>query len=246
MSDDATEDWRTQAKTLPLFAPLLAPPEAADGCFVLGRLAQSLDGRIAASNGESRWISGEDDVLHTHRLRALSDAIVVGGGTVATDNPQLTTRNVAGPSPVRVILDTECRLPPDRRVFRDGPETILACADDLGEAAKPAGCTILKLPRGRQGLDPHALLAALRARGLRRIFVEGGGITVSRFLAAGALDRLHLTIAPLLLGSGIPGFTLPVAARPDDGLRVAWTVYPLGRDLLFDIPLRRARPGICQ
>jgi riboflavin-specific deaminase-like protein len=188
----------------------------------------------------------------------LSDAIVVGAGTVAADDPQLTTRNVTGPSPVRVILDTNRRLPPDCRVFREGPETILACAEDSAGVAKPDRCTLLKLPRAAQGkadraangappgLDPHALLAALCARGLRRVFVEGGGITVSRFLAAGALDRLHLTVAPLLLGSGIPAFTLPVAARPDDGLRITWTVHPLGRDLLFDIPLRRARPGICR
>ena len=85
-----------------------------------------------------------------------------------------------------------------------------------------------------------------RARGLRRIFVEGGGITVSRFLAAGALDRLHVTIAPLLLGSGIPAFTLPEAAAPADGLRFDWSVHGSVDDVLLDIPLHRARPGVCR
>jgi riboflavin biosynthesis pyrimidine reductase len=76
--------------------------------------------------------------------------------------------------------------------------------------------------------------------------VEGGGVTVSRFLAAGALDRLHVVVAPLLLGSGIPGFSLPCPARPEDGLRLAWTLHRLGEDLLFDIPLDRAQPPACR
>ena len=75
------------------------------------------------------------------------------------------------------------------------------------------------------------------------MFVEGGGITVSRFLAAGALDRLHVTIAPLLLGSGIPAFTFPEAANLAEGLRFDWSVHRIGEDLLVDIPLARMRPG---
>ena len=88
------------------------------------------------------------------------------------------------------------------------------------------------------------MLAALAERGLRRVFVEGGGITVSRFLAAGALDRLHVTIAPLLIGSGIPAFTLPQTTTLTDVLRFDWSVHRIGADLLVDIPLGRARPGI--
>ena len=78
----------------------------------------------------------------------------------------------------------------------------------------------------------------MRARGLRRLFVEGGGLTVSRFLAAGVLDRLHVTVAPLLLGGGIPAFTLPGVARPEDGVRLDWTMHRLGPDVLFDIGLQ--------
>ncbi|WP_131829698.1 RibD family protein, partial [Teichococcus deserti] len=96
-----------------LFAPVLAPPAARDGCLVLGRLAQTLDGRIATASGSSQWIGGEGDLLHTHRLRALCDAVVVGAGTVKHDNPRLTTRNCPGPSPTRVVLDTDRRLGTD-------------------------------------------------------------------------------------------------------------------------------------
>ena len=102
---------------------------------------------------------------------------------------------------------------------------------------------VLRVPRAREGLDIPAVLAALAERGLRRILVEGGGITVSRFLAAGALDRLHVTVAPLLIGSGIPAFTLPEAATLSEGLRLQWSVHRIGADLLLDIPLGRTRPG---
>jgi riboflavin-specific deaminase-like protein len=231
-----------------LFGPLLAPPRAADGCVVVGRLAQTLDGRIATASGSSQWIGGEGDILHTHRLRALCDAVVVGAGTVRHDDPRLTTRACVGPDPVRVVLDTDRRLSDGYRIFREGPPTLLLAAEDVPGGDRLGLAEVVRLPRdpAHGGLRVPAILAALGARGLRRIFVEGGGVTVSRFLAAGCLDRLHVTVAPVLLGSGIPAFTLPEAARIADGLRFAWTVHALPPDVLFDIALDRVRPGVCR
>ena len=226
-----------------LYGPLLDPPIPDRGCYVLGRIAQSLDGRIAMASGASHWISGQEDIVHTHRLRALFDAVVVGAGTVRADDPQLTTREVEGPSPVRVVLDTDRKLDARYRVFRELPQTLLLCASDAPGEPCVGIAPVLRLPRAREGLDIGAVLAALAARGLRRVFVEGGGITVSRFLAAGALDRLHVTIAPLLIGSGIPAFTLPEAATLTDSLRFDWSVHRVGADLLVDIPLTRAQPS---
>jgi riboflavin biosynthesis pyrimidine reductase len=139
---------------------------------------------------------------------------------------------------VRVVIDAARRLGPNHRVFRGGPATLLLCAEDA-PATDAGGAEVLRLPRGGHGLDAARIIAALAARGLRRIYVEGGGITVSRFLAARCLDRLHVTIAPLLLGSGIPAFSLPGVACPQDGMRLDWTVHRLGEDILFDIPLER-------
>jgi diaminohydroxyphosphoribosylaminopyrimidine deaminase/5-amino-6-(5-phosphoribosylamino)uracil reductase len=223
----------------PLFAPLCAPVPAGSS-FVLGRVAQSLDGYIATREGESVWISGPEDLRHTHRLRALSDAVMVGARTVRADNPMLTTRLVEGPSPVRVILDPDCRLDDRYRVFHDGPETLLLCGPDAERTGRVGTAVVVPVPCGPSGLDIEAILALLRARGLRRIFVEGGGVTVSRFLAAGALDRLHVTVAPLVMGGGVPAFPLPPIGRLEDGRRFAWTAHRIGADILFDIPLARA------
>jgi diaminohydroxyphosphoribosylaminopyrimidine deaminase / 5-amino-6-(5-phosphoribosylamino)uracil reductase len=229
----------------PLYGPLLA--RDATGCpgerLVLGRIAQSLDGRIATASGASRWISGPDDIVHTHRLRALFDAVVVGAGTVRADDPRLTTRAVEGASPVRVVLDPQRRLDARFQVFREGPETLLLCAQDAPGPDRLGHATVVRLPLAGEVFCVDAVLATLAARGLHRVFVEGGGITVSRFLAAGALDRLHVTIAPLLLGAGVPAFCLPPAVSLDAALRFDWTVHRVGKDLLLDIPLRR-RGGV--
>ncbi len=216
----------------PLYGPL-----AAAAHFTLGRIAQSLDGRIATASGHSFWIGGPDDILHTHRLRALADAVVVGAATVRVDDPLLTTRHCPGPSPVRVVLDPALRLAADRRLFGEGPRTLILAAEDAPPGERIGAAEILRLPCGREGMAPATVIAALRARGLARLFVEGGGVTVSRFLTAGVLDRLHVTLAALLLGAGVPAFTLPGVAVPGDGRRLAWRVHPLGADLLFDIPL---------
>lgn len=234
------EGWRLVLARAPaaaaassLYGPLLGA-----GRLVLGRLAQSLDGRIATHSGASFWISGEADILHTHRLRALSDVVLVGAGTVRGDDPQLTTRHCPGPSPARAVVDAGRRLSDAYRVFQGGPPSWLICAEDAAGPARHGAARVLKVARGADGgLDPAAILAALASVGLRRVFVEGGGRTVSRFLAAGCLDRLHLTLAPLLLGAGVPGFTLKGVAQPADALRVEYALHRLGGDLLLDIPL---------
>src|SRR2546421_735461 len=105
----------------------------------VGHLGESLDGFIATHAGESRWVTGEQNMLHMHRLRALCDAVVVGAGTIAADDPQLTTRLVAGPNPLRVILDPGRRLGRHHPVFTDdAAETLYICAQSLTRADQPS------------------------------------------------------------------------------------------------------------
>ncbi len=230
-------DDRASGKLPALYETLLR--RRAEGApFVVARAAQSLDGFIATGTGASRWISGPDDILHTHRLRALCDAVVVGAGTVRADDPLLTTRACPGPSPVRVVIDSRRVLPPEHRVFAAGPPTLLLTTTTAAPSHGAAEAIVLPSDAGFH-IEPAAIVAALAARGLRRLLIEGGGRTVSRFLLAGALDRLHVTIAPLLLGHGIPAFAVPACAEPSQGLRLDWTAYALGRDVLLDIPFTR-------
>src|SRR6185437_13849343 len=177
------------------------------------------------------------------------DAVVVGAGTVSADNPRLTTRLVAGSNPVRVILDPGCRLRAALSVFND-PEaqTLRVCAAGkraperrLGPAESP-----LEVPADGADLDLNELLVQLRARGYWRVLIEGGGVTVSSFLKAGLVDRLHLAIAPVLIGDGRPAVRLPPHLRLRDCLRMRHRIYRSGNDILYDCDLRSpadASPG---
>jgi riboflavin-specific deaminase-like protein len=219
--------------------------------IVIGHVGQSLDGFIAMRSGESQWITGEQNILHMHRLRALCDAVIVGAGTVAADDPQLTTRLVPGRSPLRVVIDPARRLAAGHRVFTDSAvETLYVCARSLTTAGEShfGHAAILGIDGGADGssgIDPADLLGRLRARGCRRVFVEGGGATVSMFFEANLLDRLHITIAAVLLGDGRPAirFTPPVALG--DCPRPEYRVFRMGGDVLFDCDLRASTlPGL--
>jgi diaminohydroxyphosphoribosylaminopyrimidine deaminase/5-amino-6-(5-phosphoribosylamino)uracil reductase len=220
-------------RLIELYAPLCRDcPER----FVVAHLGQSLDGRIATVDGSSRWVTGPEDVAHNHRMRALFDAVVVGAGTIRYDDPQLTVRLVPGRNPTRVVLDPRRRLNSHYRIFTDAAaRTLVLCADELvngHECLGQAEVIGVGVQDGR--LRPEAVLDVLAGRGLRRVFVEGGGITVSRFLAAGCLHRLQITIAPLLIGSGRPSISLPEIGRLSDGLRPSVRKFDLGRDVLFE------------
>lgn len=212
-------------------------PLAACGAWVLGHLGQSLDGRIACASGHSHALNDAPNLDHLHRLRALSDAIVVGAGTALADDPRLTTRRCVGASPVRVVLAGRRPLDPGLNLFIDGAAPTLVMRTD--EAAEgPPGVECRTVAAGPDGApSPAAVVAALAGRGLRRIFVEGGGLTVSAFLAAGALDRLQVCVAPLLIGSGVPALTLPPVASLDDAVRLHGRWIAMGRDMLLDVPL---------
>jgi riboflavin-specific deaminase-like protein len=228
---------------LDLYLPVLpAHPQAA---ISVAHLGQSLDGYIATPGGESRFVTGPGNILHLHRMRALSDAVLAGAETVALDDPRLTTRLVAGDNPVRVVLDPRRRLGVDRQVFRDGAApTLLVCAQGRqGPPARHGQAEVMAVPATRGRLDLAALVAGLHARGLRRLFVEGGGVSVSAFLAAGLLDRLQVTVAPLLIGEGRRGLSLPAPASLGECLRPPCRVFRMGEDVLFDCEPMRPGPA---
>ena len=229
----------------PVFAERRQPEEApfagleagtAGEPYVVAQLGQSLDGRIATPTGESKYINGPAALDHLHGLRARVDVVLVGIGTVVADDPLLTVRRVPGQNPARAILDPNGRLPAGARCLdADGARrVVLTRAPTL----LPAGVETLAL----EDAGPHCprrIRAALGRLGFRRILVEGGARTISAFIDAGCVDRLHLLVAPIILGSGRAGLDLAPITALTGALRPTVRAYPLpGGDVLFDCDLR--------
>ncbi|MFJ8002392.1 bifunctional diaminohydroxyphosphoribosylaminopyrimidine deaminase/5-amino-6-(5-phosphoribosylamino)uracil reductase RibD [Streptomyces sp. NPDC096310] len=173
--------------------------------YVLWKYAATLDGRIAAADATSRWITSAEARADVHRLRAEADAVVVGSGTARADDPHLAVRGVEGAvQPLRVVMDTEATaVRPGARVLDDGAPTLIAVAEDADARRLPAA-DVVRLPRaaGGRGLSVPALLAALHERGVRSVLLEGGPALAGSFVAAGAVDKVVGYLAPVLLGAG--------------------------------------------
>lgn len=201
--------------------------------FVTLKGATSLDGRIAARDGSATWITGEPARRFAHRLRLRHDAVLVGAATVRRDDPRLDVRLPGVDAPrLRVVLSTTGALDPGSRVFRgEGPRTVVYVAS--GGDAIDSVADVVRVPAGSAGVDLHAVLADLAARGIVSVLVEGGGKVHASFLAGGLADRIAVFTAPSLLGAA--GATslvdLPAVSTPDAGYGLDSVVrLPLGRD----------------
>ncbi|MEU2433570.1 bifunctional diaminohydroxyphosphoribosylaminopyrimidine deaminase/5-amino-6-(5-phosphoribosylamino)uracil reductase RibD [Streptomyces sp. NPDC007861] len=171
--------------------------------YVLWKYAATLDGRIAAADGTSRWISSPESRADVHRLRAEADAVVVGSGTARADDPHLAVRGIDGAvQPLRVVVDTDATaVKPGARVLDDAAPTLIAVAEDA-EVAETGLPDVVRLPRDGRGLSVPALLDALFERGVRSVLLEGGPTLAGSFVAAGAVDTVVGYLAPVLLGDG--------------------------------------------
>jgi riboflavin-specific deaminase-like protein len=218
----------------------------ADRPRVTLHFAQSLDGRIATRTGSARWISGPEATRFAHELRAAAGAVVVGSGTALADDPQLTVRLCEGPQPIRVVLDGRGRLPATARLFTDAAAPTVHAT--RAPARPPAGSHVeaWALPAGAegQGIDLHALLARLADRGVESVLVEGGRLVLTAFLRARLVDRLVITLAPMILGAGVDAVGDLGVDRIADARRfVMERLFRLGDDVMIDLVPRRDTPG---
>ena len=207
--------------------------------YVVLKYAQTLDGRIATSTGDSKWISGESERRASHALRAASDAVLVGIGTVIADDPQLTVRLVPGASPLRIVLDTTLRVPADAQILADVAPTLVITSERSSAERRD------ELRRRGVGLqvvdaDPPwgvglaAALALLREAGIRSLLVEGGAAVITSFLRQRLADRVVVAIAPTILGAGTEAVGDLSAARVSDGLHLARrSVHLVGDDVVL-------------
>jgi riboflavin-specific deaminase-like protein len=210
--------------------------------------AQSIDGRIATATGDSRWISGPGTLKLAQRLRKTHEAVLVGIGTVLRDDPELTCRLRGCPSPVRVILDSRLRLPPESTVVRTAdsvPTVVLTTSGASAEARRKLelwGVRVAVLPADDAGrIDVAEVVKYLAAEGFRSLFVEGGGQVITSFLRARLVDRLVVVTAPLVIGAGTEAVGdlgvrgLSEALRPERA-----RVRRIGADLVWELSFHGA------
>ena len=204
----------------------------------MAQLGQSLDGRVATLTGDSKYINRAAALDHLHRIRAHVDAVVVGIGTAIADDPLLTVRRVEGRSPARVVIDLKGRLPLTAKCLKE--DGVRRYVIRQTEQPVPFGVETIIIEGRGEKLRPRAIVEALGRMGLRRILVEGGARTISGFIDDRAIDRLHVMVAPLLLGSGKPALDLRPIGALSEALRPSARTYVLpDGDVLFDCDMRR-------
>lgn len=199
--------------------------------------AVSLDGGMALESGESRWITGPDARAAAHRLRSEHDAVLVGAGTVAADDPELTVRHTCGDSPMRIVLDSRLSIPPGAKIF--APGTTVFTSEEAGRerrtAAAAAGMDVVTVPSGSFGLSLSHALSVLAARGVNSLLVEGGPSVIASFLREGLVDGVALFLSPRILGKNRPFSGPLVFASMDETVRITGaSVKQVGNDFLLE------------
>jgi len=210
--------------------------------FVTAKIAVSLDGRAAAADGSSQWITGPTARRDSHRMRAGADAVLVGIGTVLRDDPQLTVRlrGYRGRRPLRVVLDSSCRTPLDAAVLGDEAPTLIVTTEkatqDAEDALRARGAEVMRVPARDGRVDLAAVLEALGRREVTNLMIEGGPTVLGDTVERGFADRYVFYVAPKLLGSGGPSaVSALVAPTISDAreLRVE-SVRHMGADLKIE------------
>lgn len=174
--------------------------------FVTVAFAMSRDGCLARTRGKATLISGPESQRVTHQLRAAHDALLVGVGTVLSDDPALTTRLVEGPSPLRVVLDSRLRVPVTAKLLRSTARPALLVTSEpasssKGRALRHAGAKLLHVPAAADGVSIPALLSLLAENGVRSLMLEGGAEVLESFFRARAVDYVALTVSPRRLSN---------------------------------------------
>ena len=199
--------------------------------FVIMKVAMTLDGKIATAEGQSKWITGQKARRLVHRLRSDVDAVLTAIGTVKADDPLLTARIKGGRNPLRVVIDPDFQTPPDAKILRTPPETIIVTREE--NASLPHVRTILF--KGK--LDMSRLMRRLASMGVMSLMLEGGSSLNAHALEDGIVDKVMFFIAPKIIG-GRDSYPA-VGGRPSRGLEEAWRLRDLkvrrvGEDILVE------------
>ena len=213
--------------------------------LVTVKFAQTLDGRIATSTGNSQWISSPASQRMAHKLRTLNDAIMVGVGTILNDNPQLTVRLVRGRNPTRIILDSKLRIPLEAKVLthQESAPTIIVTTSSADverlAALRQMGIEVLVAREDERGeVDLGHLLEMLGQWGISSVLVEGGAETITSLLRLNLVDRLVIIVAPKIMGKGIEAVGELNITDVSQTLKLSFgRTYRMGEDLVIEARL---------
>lgn len=200
-----------------------------NSAYTIAHFAQTLDGRIATQNGDSKWIGNEENLIHAHRMRALCDGVLIGSGTLKSDNPQLNVRHVEGNNPARIIVGNS---PFDYKSVNNSPGRVIIIHSE-GERTQP-DLEELIVDEHDGFMNCHTMLRKLHETGIHSIYIEGGSFTSSAFLNQGALDIIQLHIAPIIVGTGIPTFSLSPVSKLGEAISFEeFEFFNIGKEVMF-------------
>jgi diaminohydroxyphosphoribosylaminopyrimidine deaminase / 5-amino-6-(5-phosphoribosylamino)uracil reductase len=209
--------------------------------FVLLKMAMSLDGRIAAPQPNSGWISSKESRELSHRWRNECDAVMVGAGTVLLDDPRLNCRLAGGRDPVRIVVDAALRTPPQAQVYRlrsSAPAVLVTVAENFKRAQERYArlkVEVMAVRAAPGGVDVGVLMRELAVRGWSKVLLEGGAHLAASMLGAGMVDRVAFFIAPRIFGTGTPAIEGLTLSRVRDAIEVAnLSARPVGSDWLLE------------
>ncbi len=220
-------------KVIQLYLPIiLSYPFARQkqSCITFAHFAQTIDGKIATVNNQSKWIGNEENLIHAHRMRALCDGILIGSGTFLADDPALNVRHVKGPDPVRIIIGSSSNEFV-QALFRRKDELLVISTDEINI---PSQMSNLTLTNHQEGIFCKEINKALYRQGIYNLYIEGGATTTSKFLEDRALDYLQVHIFPIIFGSGKDAFRLPNIHAVEEAVGfLNYQCYQIGRAPMF-------------
>ena len=217
-------------KSLEEILQILIPILLNNKNFFIGQIGQSLDGKIALNNGKSHYINDKLSIFYLHCLRSISQAVVVGVNTIIKDNPQLTTRMIKGPNPVRVIIDPSLELNNNYKIFKDGLSNIIFTHSPIQKKFK--NTTIYKLQKKDFTLQIYKKLQLLN---FSSVLIEGGATTLSKFIDNKLIDIMQFIISPMIIGSGINSLNLKPISNLDNALRPKNKIYRFGKEIIVSL-----------
>jgi len=196
----------------------------------VAHFAQTLDGKIATNNGDSKWIGNRENLIHAHRMRALCDGILIGNKTLKADQPKLTVRHVNGQDPQRIVLGTSHTDFSSLTNSGSGKVIVIGSLHHNWN-----GCLdYIQLDKVEGIIPPQTILRKLYKKNINSIYIEGGASTTSCFLNKNAIDILQLHIAPLLFGSGKNGINLPIITEVKQAIQFKeYQFHQIGSEIMF-------------